>query len=161
MVMVSFLTGMRFGEVVKLKEQHIDLNRMIFKLVDTKSGYDRNIPIPDALLPILNRRVTGDQQNVIFKISKGEPIKYLSRRFDKVLKDLGINEGIDDARFRRKFHTLRHSYATIMLDEKVLELKDLQAMLGHENITTTQRYLHANKEAMRRGAAAASRLLVE
>ena len=161
MTKLSFLTGMRFGEVAKLQEMHVDLKRMILKLVDTKSGYDRNLPVPEAAVELLSSRIHGNPQGYIFTTQEGKQVRYLSRKFDKVLEKLHINEGISDSRFKRKFHTLRHSYATVMLDKKILELKDLQAMLGHENITTTQRYLHANREAMRRGATAASSLLTE
>jgi integrase len=159
MAMTSFLTGMRFGEVCGIQEMHVDLKRSMVKLVDTKSGYDRVLPLPDAVLEIFASRMTGVAANYIFKNSEDNRVKYLSKKFAKVLDDLGINNGVTDSRFQRKFHTLRHSYATLMLDNKAIELKELQAMLGHENITTTQRYIHANSEAMRSAAKSAGSLL--
>ena len=159
MTMVSFLTGMRWGEVCGIQEMHVDIKRSMVKLVDTKSGYDRVLPLPDAVLDIFKNRLTGKATKYVFTDSKGNKVQFLSKKFAKVLDRLKINDGVTDSRFQRKFHTLRHSYATLMLDNGAIELKELQSMLGHENITTTQRYLHANSEAMRAAAKSAGNLL--
>lgn len=152
MVLVSFLTGARFGEIANIQEMHIDKIRKVVKLVDTKSGYDRTIPLPNVVVDLFTGRMKGIKNRYIFTNRNGEPYKSVPRCYDKVLEKLNINYGVEDSRFKRKFHTLRHSYATLMLDKRAVELKDLQVLLGHENITTTQRYLHANSLAMRAAA---------
>jgi integrase len=104
--------------------------------------------MPPSALEIVRERSSGDPQAYVFPTEKGTKMKYLSKTFKKVLKDLGINNGVEDSRFRLGFHSLRHTFATEVLASGDVNIVDLQHMLGHKNVTTTQRYTHPAKKAM-------------
>ncbi|EFK95606.1 phage integrase family protein [sediment metagenome] len=94
-VSLAILTGMRRGEIVNLRWEHIDMKNGIIHVLKTKSGEPREIPIASNLMPILEARRKGDG-GPVFNIST----RALNSHFSKALKLAGI------AGFR--FHDLRH-----------------------------------------------------
>lgn len=150
MVLLSFCTGARFGSITKIQERHVDLVEGRINLIDMKNGKDMHVFIPQVCIDMIKEIWTGNPDKHLFVNAKGEKVEWLSKTFDRVIDDLGINDGVTDSRFKRKFHTLRHSFATHVLHEcKDISLGELKEMMGHSSLKTTERYLHANKRAMK------------
>ncbi|MBK7552183.1 MAG: tyrosine-type recombinase/integrase [Syntrophaceae bacterium] len=92
-------------------------------------------------------------EDFVFQSKRGEKIKEVSHTFDRVVKDLKINEGIKDPRQKVVFHTLRHTFASWLAIQgtPILTIKEL---LGHQTLAMTERYSHLSpgpQEAGNRG----------
>jgi len=160
MVLLSFSTGARFGSVTNIKEKHVNLVDKTIKLVDMKDGNDMFVYLNDQCVEMIARRLTGNPNKYLFTSKSGGKVKELSKTFDRVIEAMGINEGVEDSRFKRKFHTLRHSFATHVLHNcEGITLGELKDLLGHSSLKTTERYIHANKTAMRKAAKSISAVL--
>jgi site-specific recombinase XerD len=121
--------GLRLQEAISLKVKHIDSKRMLLHIQKAKSGWDRYVPLPESTLKLLRLYYKTE-------VSSTKPISSMSiqRVFKKSLREIGINK---DA----SVHTLRHSYATHLLEEGT-DIRIIQEYLGHKYISTTTIYTH-------------------
>jgi len=117
--MLGFYECMRVSEVVKLKPTDIDKARGFIHIKQGKGNKDRDIPIM--------KPVERGLKHLPLKIG----IRALQKQFKKYFPDY-------------HFHTLRHSGATFYLNDKKIGLRQLQQLLGHSQISTTQIYTHIN-----------------
>lgn len=105
----------------------------------------------EAVREILRRRVLADPNGHIFTDSHGKKIKEVTNSFDKVVDEIGFNEGVEDRRNRIVFHTLRHTFASWLAIQGT-PLYTISKLMGHKTILMTQRYSHlspgAGKEAV-------------
>lgn len=149
MLELLYATGMRVSELIHLKTQ--DVNLQFGYVVCHENGKERIIPIGnvsrDALLLYMEKArkvfVKDSSETALFTNCSG---KAMSRQgFWKVLKSYA-----DDAGIKRDItpHTLRHSFAVHMLQNGA-DIKSVQEMLGHSDISTTQVYLSMNMSKMR------------
>ena len=147
---LMYATGMRVSEMVELIIENLNLD-VGFVRCSGKGGKERIIPVgreaKRALLrymakarPKLLRR-GGDRHLFLSRLGK----KVSRQSFWKILKKYSRIAGI-----RKKItpHTLRHSFATHLL-EKGADLRSVQEMLGHADISTTQIYTHVNKSRLK------------
>ncbi len=138
-VAVAAYTGMRQGELMKLKAEDIDLSTDRIYVGGregfvTKSKNFRTIPIHNTIKPMLVRRCEYANQNVhIFGDEWPGGRDQLLRAFKKV-RNYSIKK--DD---RWTFHSLRHSFATWCAEQGV-PMRTLMGLMGHSNIETTLRY---------------------
>lgn len=130
-VIVALLTGMRHGEILNLRWEHIDLANGVIHVLKTKSGEPREIPIMPRLRALLESIRRGDGGK-IFTISS----RALNRHFSKALHLAGIQD------FR--FHDLRHTFASHFV-MRTNDLPATQKLLGHKSPRMTQRYAHLSK----------------
>ena len=130
-VIVALLTGMRRGEIVNLRWEHIDLTNGVVHVLKTKSGEAREIPIAPKLRALLESLRKEDGGNV-FALST----RVINTRFSMALKLAGITN------FR--FHDLRHTFASHFL-MRTNDLPSTQKLLGHKSPRMTQRYAHLSK----------------
>jgi site-specific recombinase XerD len=150
MILLSNDTGMRLGEVVNLRWKNVDLQQKIIQVSNsddfqTKSKQDRIIPLTNRLYDILIKRApnifTLKNNNDLVFLTKNK-VKfnqdYVSKKFKTAVRDLGLNEGY-------KFHTLRHSYATNLVNSGA-SLFVVQHLLGHADLKTTQIYSHLKQQ---------------
>ncbi|MCB4757632.1 MAG: tyrosine recombinase XerD [Elusimicrobia bacterium] len=151
---LMYATGMRVSEVVNLRENQIDLEST-FVRVKGKGGKERIVPFGRRLQRLLkhyyevknqvpNRTETADGQGYVFSGSHGGPVHRST--FLRNLKSLSIKAGI---RKMLSPHTLRHSFATHML-EGGADLRVLQELLGHSDISTTQIYTHVDATRLKK-----------
>lgn len=147
--MLALFCGLRISEVCSLKKQEVDFNNQKMKIVQGKGNKDRYVMLPSKFIPVLQKwfRVNEESEYVIpaayrTKMNSG----YLSLKFKNYLKKAGLlvpteknSRGIQ--MYAYKFHTLRHTYATFLL-EKGVDLYYVQKALGHSDIHTTQIYAH-------------------
>jgi site-specific recombinase XerD len=147
-LITAFYTGMRLGEILNLKWESVDITSKVILVKNdgaftTKSKKERTIPINENLLNILTLRqskLNGVFSNYVFKNSKGFRLNesYVSKNFKKAVRSSGFDERIH-------FHTLRHSFASNLV-QKGVSLYVVKELLGHENITTTQVYSHLSTD---------------
>ncbi len=148
---VAFYTGMRLGELVNMKWSWVDLNenQIIVKCSDsftTKSKRERVIPINQNLKSVLQKsipKVFNIKTSYVFTNKKGSRLNenYVSKKFKAYVRAAGLNEKIH-------FHTLRHSFASLLV-QKGVSLYVIKELLGHESLTTTQIYSHLQQQNLR------------
>lgn len=144
--------GLRVKEAVKLQVCDIDRDQMVVHIRYGKGGRDRYVPLPMRTLQLLREFWLLHRNDVwlfpkVQKIHDGkygyrisdpaqEPfcVSVIQKAFKKGLKDSGINK-------KAHVHTLRHSYATHLLEAGV-NLRQIQANLGHKSPSTTAIYTH-------------------
>lgn len=142
-------SGLRVSELLNLNLQDIHFNAKYVRIIG-KGKKERIVPINDmSIKAIKNYLANGrvhlvkEENNVLFLNQYGNK---LSRQgFFKILKKLASNAGINK---EISPHTLRHSFATHLL-ENGIDLRSLQELLGHEDISTTQIYTHISKSHLK------------
>ncbi len=152
MLEVLYTAGVRGSELLGLREDDLDLSKGLMR-VRGKGKKERLAPLgSEALqwlhqyLPRKRERQTraGAQQDFIFVNEKGRRLTHrsLDRIFKKYLKFAGVSK-------KATPHTLRHSFATHMLDRGA-DLRFVQELLGHANLSTTQIYTHVSIERIKK-----------
>jgi integrase len=144
MALLSLETGMRQGEILALLVSHCDFATGAISVVDSKNrGKNRTVFMPPGSRGMLQRNTKGKgNDKPVFCSERGGRHRSLPTVYYRVIKDLGFNDGVTDRRFRVDFHTLRHTYASWLIMSGRVSLYQLQKLLGHESITTTERYAH-------------------
>tara|TARA_Y100000294_G_scaffold139567_1_gene133104 strand:+ start:89 stop:835 length:747 start_codon:yes stop_codon:yes gene_type:complete len=133
-IMFLYYAGLRLDELINLRLEDIDYNREIIHLKKTKGSKDRIIFLHEKLKEIKS------MQSTVFKSLRGK--KYSQRSVQEIVKNAAKKAGI-----KKKVtpHTLRHSFATHLL-ENGADIRYIQQLLGHKDLKTTQIYTHvANK----------------
>jgi site-specific recombinase XerD len=144
MLSLAYGCGLRASEVVRLKVGDIDSAQKIIRVVQSKGRKDRNVMLPSDILGLLRdwwkeRPICQDKdvprtERSLFPgyRSKHLSARQLSRLFRKTAKAAAISKPVT-------LHTLRHSFATHLL-ERGVDIRVIQALLGHSKLTTTARY---------------------
>jgi site-specific recombinase XerD len=141
---VAYGAGLRASEVVHLKIADIDSKRMIVRVVQGKGRRDRYAMLSPSLLEILrdwwrHGHAQGKMLQGGWLFPGFNPINPLStRQLNHVCHLAARAAGIDK---RVSMHTLRHSFATHLLENKV-DIRVIQVLLGHRKLNTTARYSH-------------------
>lgn len=141
MCLLSLDCGLRAGEVFRLTWGDVDLVKRMIVLRDTKSGQTRFGYMTSRVKDMLSRREPKSRKELVFPGKNGKPAIRITNTFRSVVQELGFNEGITDPRQKVVFHTLRHSYASHLVQEGV-NLYTVQKLLGHSTISQTERYSH-------------------
>jgi site-specific recombinase XerD len=137
LLMTAYGAGLRVSELVTLKLTDIDGKRMMIFVEQSKGKKDRMVPLSTLLLETLRQYVREYKPKVyLFEGEKGGP--YSTRSAQEVLKEAKKRAGIYK---RGSIHSLRHSYATHLL-EGGTDIRYIQSFLGHNSLKTTLRYTH-------------------
>jgi integrase/recombinase XerD len=145
MIHTGRLTGIRVSEMCKLQIEELDLVGQVLAVKHGKNDKDRNIPIADKLVPILQAWLGDRRQGFVFPGPGGR--RLATRTFERRLAALGRQAGIVK---RVHPHILRHTFATSFLRAGG-DLKELQQLLGHSSLQTTAIYLHVEVGRLKRG----------
>jgi len=141
----AYAAGLRLGEVLNLKLSDIDSGRMILRVEQGKGKKDRNVMLSPALLETLRAYWRQSRPRVwLFPGETGKrPLNatILQRGFVEAKRRAGITKPVS-------FHSLRHSFATQLLESGV-NVRTIQALLGHRSLGTTQRYTHVAGDYLR------------
>jgi integrase/recombinase XerD len=150
MLEVLYASGLRVSELVGLTLDQLDLQRGLVRAFG-KGSKERLVPMGEIATARLrdwlggsrNRMLHGNQSEFVFVSKDG---KRMSRQgFWKNLRKYALEAGINR---RISPHKLRHSFATHLL-ERGADLRTVQAMLGHADISTTQIYTHVNRARLK------------
>lgn len=152
--LIALFCGLRISEVCNLKKQDIDLEAEKVLIRHGKGDKDRIVMLPSCLKPIIEKwfRMTKESEYFIcseYNLRYREQL--LSEKFRKSLLKAGLRIEtfktiIGQQRYAYSFHTLRHTYATYLLEQGV-DLYYVQRSLGHVDIHTTQIYAYiSNKD---------------
>jgi len=130
--------GLRFGEITALVWADVHWDEKRLSVRDSKNG-SRSVFMTDEALAMLKDRIPGEPWDFIFQKRGGGRIDKISYTFWRTMKELGFNRGIDDRKLKVCFHSLRHSYGTLMYDQ-THDLYVVQRALGHTTTVMSMRY---------------------
>jgi integrase/recombinase XerD len=141
---LMYTCGLRVSEAIHLRAEDIDSQRMVVCVRNGKGGKDRYVPLPQRTLQLLRTywRQHRPDHWLFPDHSAAQPI-----RREAVLK--AVRRAAHDAKLAKAVscHTLRHSYATHLLEQGV-DLCSIQGLLGHRSIRSTIPYLHLTQRAI-------------
>ncbi len=150
MLELLYATGLRVSELVSLKLNDVNCEDG-FLFCRGKGGKERIVPLGSAAAETLLRYLAESRPRFLLRDSdflfltyRGQP--FTRQGFWKVLKKYAGEAKLDD---KISPHVLRHSFATHLL-ERGADLRSVQLMLGHSQITTTQIYTHVTRKHLRR-----------
>ncbi len=149
MALISADCGLRAGEIFKLTWADIDIKERLLFLRDTKNGSNRHAYMSKRVQCELSKLKSGEGNQLLFPSRDGEQIKHISRTFERAVKTIGLNKGITDRKQKIVFHSLRHTYASRLVDKGV-SIYEVKELLGHKDIKMTMRYSHLDKERLRK-----------
>lgn len=146
MLELMYSSGLRISELINLRVVDISLDEALVRVLG-KGSKERIIPVGDCALSALNRYISIYRQDLLkkqssdylFLSSRGS--KMSRQAFFKIIKAIALEKNI---RTEISPHTLRHSFATHMLNYGA-DLRSIQELLGHSDISTTQIYTHISK----------------
>ncbi len=145
-----YATGMRVSEAVNLKKDNVNLDIGFLRCIG-KGNKERVIPLGKKAIASINKYLDSSRP----KLLKDKEAEFLFvSRFGKKISRQSfwkmIKKYAKSARIKKsmKPHTLRHSFATHLL-ERGADLRSVQEMLGHSNISTTQIYTHIDKDRLK------------
>lgn len=153
MALFSLETGARAGEIFSLTWGDINFSTGNALLRDTKSNKNRHLHLTESIKEMLIKRKTNDAKNndLVFPDKKGKKIVQISDTFNRATDKLKMNENVDDRRDKVTFHTLRHTYAS-MLVQKGVDIYLVKELLGHSSIALTERYSHLSESSLKQAA---------
>lgn len=146
MLFTAYSAGLRVSEIVKLKIADIDSGRMQILIRQAKGKKDRYVNLSPVLLDILRDYITTYRPQPQVYLFESEqtltayPVRTVQQIFSNAKRKAGIRKEVG-------VHSLRHSFATHLLD-KGTDIRYIKDLLGHFNIKTTERYLHVSKSKL-------------
>lgn len=150
MLEVLYATGLRVTELVSLRLGQVNLNQGVVR-VTGKGGKERLIPLGEESLEWLQQFIAGPREEIL--LEKQTEFVFPTRRGDRmtrqafwhIIKRYTERAGISQA---LSPHTLRHAFATHLLNHGA-DLRVVQMLLGHSDLSTTQIYTHVARERLR------------
>ena len=146
MLFTAYSAGLRVSEIVNLKICNIDSQRMQIFIERAKGKKDRYVNLSPLLLDILRKYLLEYKPRPKIYLFESEqtftayPTRTVQQIFSTAKHKAGIGKEVG-------IHSLRHSFATHLLD-KGTDIKYIKDLLGHFNIKTTERYLHVSKQQL-------------
>ena len=145
------LTGARKREVLDAKWGDFDLSRRAWRIPITKSGRARHVPLSDgalSLLAIMPRK--PDCEWAFVNPETGKPYVSIFYAWNTARKSVGLSDV--------RMHDLRHSFASLLINSG-RTLYEVQHILGHTQVKTTQRYAHLSQDTLLAAANSATAAL--
>ncbi len=141
MIQIGYAAGLRASEILSLQWNDIDFDRNIIHIKQSKGKKDRVVMlssrVKDSLLSL-----SMDKQGFVFRTNRGG--KYTPRTLQKVIENAAKKANIHK---HITPHTLRHSFATHLLEQGV-DIRYIKDLLGHANITTTLIYTRVSNKSL-------------
>ena len=150
MLEVLYATGLRVSELVSLKLGQINLNQGVIRVLG-KGNRERLIPLGEEAVRWLKAFISGARNDILF--DRSTDYLFPTRRGDRmtrqafwhIIKRYARKAGVDR---ELSPHTLRHAFATHLLNHGA-DLRVVQMLLGHSDLSTTQIYTHVARERMK------------
>jgi len=142
MAELSLESGMRQEEVASLEHDRIDRKRMSATLEEKKGNAVREVPLTVKALAIIDRQPRHFKARWVFWHGNGERFLNVDSSFYAKVQQVARKAAQAGRAFRRfRFHDLRHLFAVTYLRERRGGIYDLQQVLGHKSVKTTEEYL--------------------
>ena len=144
MVSLGYASGLRVSEIINLKVKDVELEELMIHIKNAKGKKDRITVFPEKLKNDIQTLTVGKNNNdLVFESIRGGKLTTtsLQKVFRRALERSGIKK---DA----TFHSLRHSFATHLLENGV-DVRYVQELLGHANIRTTQIYTKVTNPSLK------------
>ncbi|MFA6519102.1 MAG: site-specific tyrosine recombinase/integron integrase [Candidatus Shapirobacteria bacterium] len=144
LIALSYGAGLRVSEVVALKVADVNLEELTINIRQGKGRRDRISVVSEKLVEDLRKMMAGKSgSDYVFESERGGKLTTRTAQnvFERSLKKAGIKK-------RATFHSLRHSFATHLLENGV-DVRYVQELLGHQNIRTTQIYTHVTNPRLK------------
>ena len=151
MKMVLF-TGMRRGELFKLKWNHVNFESGFITLVDPKGGPDQKIPLNDAARDLLKSH-ERTESHYVFPGRGGGKRTDINKAVNQIKKTAGLPRDF------RPLHGLRHVYASMLASSGQVDMYTLQKLLTHKGPLMTQRYSHLRDHTLKKASNLAGRII--
>lgn len=152
---LSLYTGMRKGEILALRGEHLDFDSGRILVKDAKTG-SRTVYMTEEVRAMLKENVPPSPSVYVFRprrATAGDRIKgYSDESFVRAVAECELNQGITDRRHKVVFHTLRHTYCSWLAKEGV-PLYTIGELVGHKSVEMTKRYSHLCPDAKQAAAA--------
>jgi integrase len=148
---MALLTGMRRGELFRLRWQDVDFERGFIHIRTPKSGQDQKIPLNPAAREVLSNHPRLSE--FVFPGRGGNQRTDINKQVTRIKKAAGLPPDF------RALHGLRHTYASMLASSGQVDLYTLQKLLTHKSPAMTQRYAHLRDEALRRASDLAGELI--
>ncbi|MEK6873934.1 MAG: site-specific tyrosine recombinase/integron integrase [Nanoarchaeota archaeon] len=146
MLSLLYATGMRVSEITNLKVNHFQFEEKTGYIKQAKGKKDRIFNIPNFLEEELKSYIVDNKKKDDDFVFSGLNGKLTERNIQKIVqgvaKKIGIKKQVHP-------HTLRHSFATHLL-EKGVDIRHIQVLLGHASISTTELYTHISGEELKK-----------
>ncbi|MBU0766893.1 tyrosine-type recombinase/integrase [Patescibacteria group bacterium] len=142
---LAYGAGLRVSEVISLRIRDIDLDERVIHVKQAKGNKDRITILSEKVIPDLRTLISGRNSNEFIFISErgGQLTQRTAQKvFESALQKAGVQK-------KATFHSLRHSFATHLLENGV-DVRYVQELLGHANIRTTQRYTQVTNPCLKR-----------
>jgi integrase len=148
---LALFTGMRRGEMFKLKWNDIDFQRGFIAIKNPKGGVSQKIPLNEQARQVLENHPRTAEN--VFVRPDGEPFTDIRRRVNPIKEAAGIPDDF------RALHGLRHTYASMLASSGKVDLYTLQKLLTHKSPIMTQRYAHLRDDALRNASTLAGDII--
>jgi integrase len=158
-IFIAVKTGMRAGEIASLTWGMIDFNG---KVVMIRGKNQRTMPVylPDSVVDKLKAKLEAIRSDPFQAEHRGKPnhlvfpgeLSGMKRNsmlpFNNLINGMGFNDGIEDRRYKLTFHSLRHTYASWLVQDGI-PLHTVMNLMRHSSITMTERYSHLAPDHIR------------
>jgi integrase len=152
MMKLALFTGLRRGEMFKLKWKDVDFNRGFITIKDPKGGPDQKIPLNDAARDLLESH-PRTKSPFVFPGRGGRQRTDIKHQVNRIKEEAGLPEDF------RALHGLRHVYASMLASSGEVGMYTLQKLLTHKDPKMTQRYAHLRDEALKRASEVAGKII--
>jgi len=145
LISIAYGAGLRVSETISLKVKDVQLEGLTLHIKEAKGQKDRITIFPEKLKISLKNLIAGKSKNdYVFQSERGGRLgaRTAQNIFQKALKNANIKK-------EATFHSLRHSFATHLLEDGV-DVRFVQELLGHQNIRTTQMYTKVTNPSIRK-----------
>lgn len=142
---LAYGAGLRVSEVINLRIHDVDLSELTIHLKQAKGNKDRITIIPERLIDGIRNLTAGkNSDDFVFISEHGGRLatRTAQKIFEHALQKAGINKPAT-------FHSLRHSFATHLLENGV-DIRYVQELLGHNSIRTTQQYTQVTNPGLKK-----------
>ena len=143
LLFMLYASGLRISELLKLRHTDIDHDRKVIHVRSGKGGKDRITLLSDVAYELLTEYRAG-YAPVYWLFEGPDGNAYSQRSVNKIIKKSSLKAGIQK---RVSAHTLRHSFATHLLEHGT-DLRYIQSLLGHSSSRTTERYTHVTTKGL-------------
>lgn len=146
MISLIYACGFRVSEIINLEINDLNFEEMIGHVRQAKGRKDRIFNLPKFLLKDLKKQIKKQEESNQEYLFTGPKGKLTDRNIQKIVRKAAQKAGINK---KVHPHTLRHSFATHLL-ENGIDIRKIQELLGHADLSTTQIYTHISTEELKK-----------